>query len=477
MRSYSFDIPFDRLRTGIRPDENIPPDILTLYDAFNVRATDFGLEAPRTITVPATHAVSWPFPQVFKGNFATFVCSETKIYVLEGSSLTELVEVDSGGGMWHFLDMHNAVMFTNGDSVVWTRSPAKYHDMTGAEFNVNTTPTIGTCCYHRGRAILAGFDSLADFGKWKVIDENFVVWSSIGGGDVFRAWNNDSSDDISHFEENTSGSMAMPSSGRVLAVKSLGKDVVVYSEDSVNLLVQVVEPTSTFGLQEIAKIGIKGRGAVCGSDYVHYFISNTSELYRLSADEGLQRLGFNRFFSGMTGSNIMATYDSSRGEAYISDGTTGCIITASGLTRVAKMPTSVYVGENGTLYGYTKDSAEIAVSNAVYVVTNDIQMATRAMKTINMVEAGISGISGGYARVYRLYNPNTSYTAGSDIALNNDGVAFPVTTASEMRVLIGGVGSGSQKFDYLRVEYQMPDVRYRRGLRTTGAGDRQNAEV
>jgi len=85
MREYSLDMDVEALSRGIRNDNNVPVDTLALQDCYNFRATERGLEAPRTIVAPltgATESLSWPLPQAFRLRQLTLLFTTTKMYVV-----------------------------------------------------------------------------------------------------------------------------------------------------------------------------------------------------------------------------------------------------------------------------------------------------------------------------------------------------------------------------------------------------------
>lgn len=467
MREYSLDMDVEALSRGIRNDGNVPVDTLALQDCYNFRATERGLEAPRSITAPSTgdtESVTWPLPQVFRLRQLTLMFSTTKVYTVDegGDSKTEIASVNNNG-VWHVADMFGAWVATNGSRLVHTTTPASDTTGTSLVVRVETSPTVQSCCYSRGRVVFGGFQEDTTIGLWESLGPNFVAWSSIGGGDVYYPWAGADSDLMDTLKEKlTFGQMPMPSQGTVLSVKPLGKNVVVYSEDSVNLLVLSGDPIATYGLGELADVGVLGRGAVAGDDKVHFMISKDKNLWRIDQNYNVQKLRFSNILSNMTASTVCGAFDASERETYFSNGTDGIVITRTGVSRIANMPTNLYVDASGVLKGLVDVSAETA--GIAYAVVSDLELKSRAGKTLHTVESSMEDMTDAEATAYTRYKGG-SFGTGPTKVFNPEGVAFPRATGHELRIKVKGTVSGTQKVDYIRATYQTPDKRFRRGLR------------
>jgi hypothetical protein len=468
VREYSLEMDVEALSRGVRNDNNVPVDTLALQDCYNFRATERGLEAPKSITAPstgATESLTWPLPQVFRLRQLTLAFFPTKVYTVNegGNSKTEIATVNNNG-VWHVADMFGAWAATNGSRFVYTSTPATDTIGTSIAAEVKTSPTIQTCCFSRGRVVFGGFQESTAFGLWNSLGPNFVCWSSIGGGDVYYPWGGSVTDEqLSAIKEKLSfGQMPMPSQGTVLCVKPLGKNVMVYSEDSVNLLVLTSDPISTYGLGELDDVGVLGRGAVAGNDKVHFFVSKNKELWRIDANYNVQKMRFSNVLSNMAAGTIVGAFDPGEKDTYFSNGTDGVVITKSGVSRIARMPTGLYVSEGGVLKGLTKESAE--TEDIAYAIVSDLELKSRGGKTLHIVESSMEDMTDAEASVNARYKGG-SFDTGPAVLFNPEGVAFPRTTAHEFRIKIKGDVSGTQKVDYIKAAYQVPDKRFKRGLR------------
>lgn len=238
------------LRAGIRPRVEIPRNAMVLKECTNLRSMEYGLKPFRTISQPITDTAitvtagmvkEWPFPQIFRGKYASYMVGDgpsiAQAYLLAEnedspwtivspgtvSNANQMGEVSPGtgpftnGSTWHFADFYDTVMFFNGECVVFR---AKGADYPSARWWVSansdaTVPTINTgCSFWEGRALLGGFNS-SDFrtsawqtffndrvkntpahiiNEWDVTGgpgQNWIWWSSIGGDDLLGFWSAD----------------------------------------------------------------------------------------------------------------------------------------------------------------------------------------------------------------------------------------------------------------------------------------------
>ena len=188
----------------------------------NMQPGPFGARAQVSITVPISGAelsangvtIAHPFPQLFIGKEVTLLADETALFLVDMGdwTLTAISTFDyttpanaksiaSGGGPWHFMDFGTTWILFNGATVVFKSD----WDPSGKTL-VDETITTFTGCAFKGQGIMAGFNAgdywstawtdfwnalpqstAADSG-WNLVipapGNNWVGWSSIGGGDL-----------------------------------------------------------------------------------------------------------------------------------------------------------------------------------------------------------------------------------------------------------------------------------------------------
>ncbi len=450
--------------------------------------------------------ISFPFPQVFRGNEVTLLADETSIYTVDESdwSLTLIttynafdrsatLALDSGGGPWQFVDMGDTWFLINTQNIVWQPNT---HALTNEpdQVYVNKTNLMNAGVYHRGRIVTGGFSSsnfwnndwLDIFTSWRGglstqidlpstdIDSNWILWSSIGGGD-FPLWlfypdraflgNIRGSAETGYtlsktiitdmVTRNEFGFMPLPWQGTVYTIKPMGKDLIVYGDNGITALVPTREPVPTYGVQHISSTGIMGRGAVGGDDTQHIFLDNDGYLWRM---KGLnpERLGYREFFTGYS-SNTIISHDSRDDEFYISDETNSYLLTPVGLGEAKERVTSL-VYKVGVLSGVIEDSGD----SESQVVTDTIDFGSIA--TIQMVKLSLVASANIDVAIDYRYNDDDAFVRSTFVRVNNQGIAYPLVSASQMRIVVRSSDYINMDLDEIEYSVKFSDRRFRRSI-------------
>jgi len=194
---------------------------------------------------------------------------------------------------------------------------------------------------------------------------NWISWSDIGNLDF----------EIT--KKNVAGEMPLDWAGRVSNIHKLGNRFVVYGENGVSF---VVPTGKLMGLNTIHRIGLLGRDAFAGNDFVHFFADKLGTLYQLG--ETLEKLDYKEFLSDLT--DPVFSYDESQKLLYMCDGTTGYVYSTEfkSLGKCAPNITGIDY-KTGTLY----PAAPATITTPAQSIVTDIyDFGTRRTKTINMVE-------------------------------------------------------------------------------------------
>lgn len=465
----------------------------------------------------SAHPMSWPFPQLLHGRKYTFLCKESQIYTVNTSTweatIKNLYNIDSdsttdsvsGSGIWHLADGFDTYMLFNGVDMVYRDGRYKLGTQgTEDRVRVQDNVTIGTGCYHRGRFVLAGFDSDDFWSRWnspyisdlKVmlpnsinitpqIDENVVWWSSIGGGDalflVYPSYYNTSDiladagggyDSVDKFlydilKRNELGWMPMPWQGRVRCVRPLGKAVMVYGDEGISALIplNVDGIAPTYGLHEFSElggVGIAGRGAISGDNTDHVCVDKFGYLWHINSQLQASRLGYREFFKGMEGSEISVTHDSAEGEFYIGDGGSQYILGKHGLYQTDQIVSAV-----NRIAGELKGVAVESGREDLIVGLDAFDMMAPGLKTIQEVVVGtdLTGFNTSVrVAVDFKYTPQEEWRRSDWFQCNPDGVCFPQISANQFRLIVQISPYTSTNVDYITVWYQLNDRRFVRGF-------------
>ena len=405
----------------------------------------------------------------------------------------------SSGGNWDFVDFYRSWILLNGVDVIH-----KPYEMTkygqGAELVLgSSTPTIKCGCAHArtGRAWLGGvsaanfwpddyksffiseadrLDSPIDWESTMNADETFVMWSPIGeqmlwllypgraiyGHESEEIFNNERPQILDLLERNEFCVMACHWQGNVLGMKMLGKDVVVYGDNGIGLLSPLPDSRVSYTALEYG-LGLKSRGAVGGDDNVHLFLGSNDELFALSADRKIQRLGYAEFMAGT--STPIISYDPEEKEFYIGTNTTAYILSSKGLSQVHESFSTIEFlsgGPSGVKKEHTTPSKSV-------VSTNPDMLGIVGQKTLTSVRVIYDDFTNVEGSVGFRYGRTGSYTLGSWVNVNKEGAVFPRVTADEIFVSVrGDVGTTHPVISEIQTEWQLGDRRYFRSNRNVG---------
>ena len=119
MREYTI-IFKDGLAAGLRSSEHNPRNQGALIQADGIIQESkelFNLDELDTFDISTLEDCDFPFPQIFQLREWTVVCTPTKIYTYDGTSLT-LVYTAEEGSTWTFADFHNYLVLTNGRELI-----------------------------------------------------------------------------------------------------------------------------------------------------------------------------------------------------------------------------------------------------------------------------------------------------------------------------------------------------------------------
>lgn len=436
----------EALKKGLRNREQDKKGLDNLVTCTFLKPGDFGLEPFVTPTQPVSGAeltansitVGTSGPQYFKGKSRSFVLEATKLWELDedAGTLTQITTYDfvdqvstksiPSGELWQASDNNDFWCFWNGQCLL-TLKPYS----TGERAFVNDTNTINTGCLWKGRTFFGGFDPSDYYStQWETEweskysqliawdsrfglggpAENWVWWSSIGGGDTFLSQGGaldvtSSSDGISGLPSGTqveddelytfyslrneAGFMPMPWQGKPTTIKPLGRYVIVYGENGVSALNPIVNPVPTMGLvPDVLNIGVPFRGLVCGNEQMHYFVTNQGVLYKINAELQVERLGYEEFLLPMVGSydKQQMAFDPNRGDVFISDSSFAYMYNpAFGL---AKAPFALLSGvqAEGAFLAFTHSTD----SGNPSVVSKDITVGRNQLTTLRRVDVVLS---------------------------------------------------------------------------------------
>jgi len=506
MKEFSFDV---ELWKGLRNYDNQRRGAGYLTECINTipMGEERGLAPVEEVSCPLSSiTVNWPFPQLFRGKGVTLLADKTKIYTVDESDWgkTQITTYDAfsiaaeksitAGSSWHFMDFYDTWMLFNGSCVVFHTERYNVFGGTDRTF-VQDTVTVQTGCDFRGRGLMGGF-AVADFltddwtafwDNWLInkptgstfshtIDTNFVLWTTIGGGDLLWLFYKDIAESgftsdgfhdavrplvLEQMKRNQRGFMPMPWQGTVYRLVPLGKRVIVYGSGGVSSLMMVSEPVPTFGLEDVLHVGVAGRSAVAAGPYGHIFVDTTGMLWLLNADLSLKQLGYKEFFEDMLSTDIVGSYSPIDNRYYLCNEGRGFIWNPEGLCETSQLITSLArVGANH--YGVFEKTGDSTMA-----ITSDVfNMNIPGIKLVSQVDVeGTAGTDVEVAIDWR-YKTGDKFVRTRWQRVNDFGVAFITVSGAEFRLAVRANPSNENKYDNARVHWKSSDKRFVRGLIT-----------
>lgn len=530
MREYVLNLTpwFDR---GLQADWRTKKGTPGLVEALNVKALQHGIVPYEPVVVPISQdslslaglVLNWPEPRLYRGAKRTIMSYRQDLFYVDERDWTfqqmEIYDYKNqstqmqplAGGLWQMIDFWDTWFMTNGKSVVFHSNKPIVMETADKIFVSNAIRATAGCA-HRGRALLAGFDpdktwhgyfnafafaatnatllngtslkSLdTDKHLFRTFDNNFVLWSSIGGGDLLcffddfvdnifnNSWVEGSGYNITdrpYFVEflrrNDWGFMPMPWQGVVRQLKPLGKAVIVYGDGGVTAMIPYSEPTPTYGMQHISGIGIACTGAVDGDDLQHVYVDQEGTLWMIDANLTTTRLGYKEWFQDMLGTDIVVTFNPQYREWYICNGFKTLLLTQSGLTRCGQLVTSGFWAQ-GAMLGLGQH--ELAMDRRAVVVTDSFDMGTQAIKKLGYVEVGFrdrSVFETVQVAVDYRYQHTNDFVRTPFRSINREGMVYFPVSGCEMRLVLKYADfENAEPPDYCYVRWQLSDKRYVRG--------------
>lgn len=500
------------LSNGLRPDARLAHDDPYCEKLTNLKPSEFGLISPEPIELPLESlpvAVSWPYPQVFKGARITLLCYDTAIYdITSGSAVTlttydfydwaSTLAIPADGGPWHFCDFYDSWMLFKDGAVVMQHGGT-------AKTLVQTSMTIRTGCnWNDGRVVLGSFDpddfrtagwqafletydgelpasltALLDYSKGA--DKNWVFWSGPGTGEemalmdhtfaIYGAFSSVGSPYspknpwiVEAWLRNLCGARPLPFQGQLLCTAPLGQHVICYGEDGICAL---TDSQGIVGMPEIRGlgdgIGIASRCAVSMRADGHLFIDQLGELWRLTPNLECQRLGYGEYLAGMLGNEIIGSFDSLESDSWFSDGVLSYVFSRTGLGgSMDQKPTGLHRAADGALVGAHLDDE----TDKVEFISQPFEIAERGKKTLTWVQASISGLTDMRMKCYWKNDRDEAWKGMPAKPVNPQGVSrFPCKFTDGKLQLTGTVSANDARVQRFELRYNADDKRFRRGTK------------
>lgn len=154
MPPFTFTITADQLSNGLRPNEKMPRDSKHLIESKGAISKDGVLSAVSNLVRIDTSLLTdqFPFPQLFVFVNVILVCTRTKIYEWNDSSLVLKYTASTISGSWTAVDYFDYIYLSNGLEAVERNPESKVFALT------TDIPHAVAACNFNGQLLIGGPD-------------------------------------------------------------------------------------------------------------------------------------------------------------------------------------------------------------------------------------------------------------------------------------------------------------------------------
>jgi hypothetical protein len=498
------------MQRGLPPDADVQRNAPFWETVTNIQPSPLGMVKMAAITNPVVSpstTVSWPWPQLIRGEEITLLAFEQALYSMnestwagtdlssapgffESGDPTTTETIDASGGMWQSVFFRDQWYLTNGQQLVY-QTPRE----SDSKILVTTTAELNALAIGKDskmeRMIFGGLSgtnlSASDWtnifavwrrsqevlGSWQeqdtAIGTNWIVYGPPGGGSwdlpesliqgalglLTAAQFAEVTGPIYELvEQGVIGMCPLSTRGAVQAIKEHANGIVVYTTDAVH---DLRRDGVNYIPNQILEQGIAGRGAVAGTESEHVFVSNQNVLFRIR--DSIERIGYENKLDTLTAADIVITRDADQDDYYSSD---GFVFSGDQLHETTRITTGLSRVSTSGLIGVSSD---LGTDTNLELKTLPFNFSRPGMKTIKQIDFETINVDALECRLHYNYDEDsTDYGATPWVPANNEGVANPFATALNFKLEVrGAIARTNPKLDNIRVHFQTPDRRYVRG--------------
>lgn len=270
------------------------------------------------------------------------------------------------------------------------------------------------------------------------------------------AWSNIGELNFEINSSNVAGEMPLNIGGFIYAIEQLGSSdkIIVYAH---NGIVCISPKDVYYSKAIISRVGIKHNGAVVNTGLSHYFISQLGDLYNLSEDFKLAKLGYREFLSEMV--NPYMYYNQETDSIHICDGVDGYIYSIDS-NSFSSGPNNITGILWNSEYLYTVAS-NVIVNAEVNILTDVFNMRTNKIKTISSISVNANSTENLYIGIQFRLSPTDAFTSIPILPLDPDGTLRCPCFGREFRFnILGNPSIDNFKIEGIKIRGRIHDYMY-----------------
>lgn len=463
-------------------------------------------EQDRLIPFPADSAYAsvagTPFPQIYRGRGLSLYALSTILREAnyDDDTFTNITFYDpsapatvvplTAAGRWHIAEGLDTWFAFNGVMSAFRTGLANLAG-TGKQYFAQSRIRIQSGCEHRGRFVVGGLTAESGVIFPSAITEllngvtlpagvdpsflpddmsNFVMWSSVGGGDL-PLWlffpesgftydlSPTEEDVIFRIKRNELGWMPMRFTCDVLAVHPLREHVVVYTTNGVAALTLA---EGTYSYQELSPIGVPSRDSVAVFDSYHTYINNDGDLTVIDNRLQSQKLGYRNHLRALSLEDIVLFADPTDPRVFISDTEDSYVLQISAdSVSLSRSPQHIYSGIEWK--GTRKMTRENVGDLGLTIRTSPFNFGSTSIKTFNVARLSYQSPVPLSVRAWYRHELNQAWQEGPTVPVNKEGNAYVRVAGVEFKLDILADDYTGIEISDLEASYHLSDRRFHRG--------------
>lgn len=282
----------------------------------------------------------------------------------------------------------------------------------------------------------------------EMVKNNWVKWSKIGHLD------------FTVDESNVANEQPIKQYGTIYKILKLGSVLIAYGQSGITTLT----PSGVvYGMKELYNVGLLGKSAVTGTDFEHFFIDTSGNLFKTTFGK-VEKLGYSEFLLQLT--DPVMFLDITKNLLHICDGTYGFIYNTKNNSFGSGLVDLTGLGFRGNTTYAVAFSSPIVVPK-FEVCTDIYDMGTRKAKNIHSIEVSTNLSEHLDLQIdYRVSN-REEFKKSPWFLVNPDGIAYSPCYGVEFKFRFRSFIEEQLKIDRLKINGSIHNFSHRDYLSMT----------